>query len=87
MTLEIPGSAIVTPYMRSASSMVFLLWVTIKSWALEATSRTMCEKRSTFASAVSRDWGDGDGSDMTGRVVAGWGIVDGVGFAVGQNGD
>jgi TnpA family transposase len=41
---------------------------------------------SAVASAVSRDWGGGDGSDMTGRVAAGWGIVDGVGFAVGRNG-
>jgi hypothetical protein len=30
--------------------------------------------------------GDRDGSDMTGRVVAGWGIVDEVGSAVGRNG-
>src|SRR6185312_6702486 len=36
---------------------------------------------------VSIDWGDRDGSDMTGRVVAGWGIVDEVGSAVGGNGD
>jgi hypothetical protein len=32
---------------------------------------------------VSRMWGDGDAGDMTGRSVAGWGIVDGVGLALG----
>src|SRR5260370_9989354 len=36
---------------------------------------------------VSRNWGDEDGSDMTGRAVAGWAIVDEVGFATGRNGD
>ena len=30
--------------------------------------------------------GDRDGTSMTGRVFAGWGIVDGVGFAVGRDG-
>ena len=35
---------------------------------------------------VPTNWGEEDGSDMTGRIVAGWGIVDGLGFAVGRNG-
>jgi hypothetical protein len=35
------------------------------------------------SSGVSRMWGDGDAGDMTGRSVAGWGIVDGVGLALG----
>jgi hypothetical protein len=38
------------------------------------------------ARGVSRGWGDKDGTSMTGRVFAGWGIVDGVGFAVGRDG-
>jgi hypothetical protein len=46
-----------------------------------------CRENSSATRGVSRDWGDGDGSDVTGRVVAGWGIVNGVGFAVGRNGD
>jgi len=29
---------------------------------------------------LSRDWRDGDGSDMTEQIVAGWGFVDGGGF-------
>jgi hypothetical protein len=28
-------------------------------------------------------WGDGDAGDMTGLPIAGWGIVDGVGLALG----
>ncbi|MEA2767861.1 MAG: hypothetical protein QOD93_823, partial [Acetobacteraceae bacterium] len=32
---------------------------------------------------VPRMWGDGDAGDMTGRSIAGWGIVDGVGLALG----
>jgi Phage integrase, N-terminal SAM-like domain len=36
---------------------------------------------------VSKHWGDRDGSDMTGRAVAGWGIVGELGFAVGRNGN
>jgi hypothetical protein len=36
---------------------------------------------------LSREWGDEDGSDMTGLAFAGWGIADGMGFAVGRNGD
>jgi hypothetical protein len=32
---------------------------------------------------VSRMWGNGDVGDMTGRSFAGWGIVDGVGLALG----
>jgi hypothetical protein len=55
----------------------------IRRW-LRSTVRKMGP---VVPTAVSRDWGDGDGSDMTGRVVAGWGIVDGAGFAVGRNGD
>ena len=39
------------------------------------------------AMGVSKHWGDRDGSDMTGRAVAGWGIVGEVGFAVGRNGN
>jgi hypothetical protein len=31
---------------------------------------------------VPRMWGDGDAGDMTGRSIAGWGIVDGVGLAI-----
>lgn len=34
---------------------------------------------------VSRDWGDADGSDMTGRAAAGWEIVDGPGIAAGRD--
>ena len=37
------------------------------------------------SAGVSRKWGDEERSDMTGRIVAGWKIVDGVGFAVGRN--
>jgi hypothetical protein len=36
---------------------------------------------------VSRMWGDEDASDMTGPSVAGWGFADGVGLALGWNGD
>jgi hypothetical protein len=36
---------------------------------------------------LSRMWGDVRGTDMTGRSVAGWGFVDGMGFAVGRNRD
>jgi integrase len=32
---------------------------------------------------LPRMWGDGDAGDMTGRSIAGWGIVDGVGLALG----
>jgi Transposase DDE domain len=43
------------------------------------------------ASAVLRglpgDWGDNGGRDMTGRVFRRQGIVDGLDFAVGRNGD
>lgn len=35
---------------------------------------------------VSSNWGYEHGSDMTGRVVAGWGIECEVDFAVGRNG-
>ena len=33
------------------------------------------------------DWGDNGGRDMTGRVFRRQGIVDGLDFAVGRNGD
>jgi hypothetical protein len=41
--------------------------------------------QSVDAAGVSRKWGDEERSDMTGRIVAGWEIVNGVGFAVGRN--
>jgi hypothetical protein len=48
---DTPGSCIVTPYMRAANSIVFLLCVTISICASFATSRTIDESRSTFASS------------------------------------
>ena len=39
------------------------------------------------AEGVSRKWGDEDAGDMTGWAIAGREIADGVGFAVGRNGD
>src|SRR5260370_36925885 len=52
----------------------------------ERRQRSLASHR-RVALGVSRNWGDEDGSDMTGRAVAGWGIVDEVGFATGRNGD
>ena len=38
-----------------------------------------------YSKGVFRKWGEEDGSDMTGRIVAGWGS-EGMGLAVGRNG-
>jgi hypothetical protein len=43
--------------------------------------------RHAGGSGVSSKWGYEPGSDMTGRVFAGWGIEGEVGFAVGRNGN
>jgi hypothetical protein len=40
-----------------------------------------------FGAGVSRKWEDEDTGDMTGWAIAGREIEDGVGFAVGRNGD
>jgi hypothetical protein len=40
-------------------------------------------KVAVSAMGVPRMWGDGGAGDMTGRSIAGWGIVDGVGLALG----
>jgi hypothetical protein len=39
-----------------------------------------------FPMRVSRDWGSRNEVSMTGRVAAGWSIVDGVGVAVDRDG-
>ena len=46
-----PASFVVTPYMRSAISIVFLLCVTMSICDLTANSRTIWQKRSMFASS------------------------------------
>jgi hypothetical protein len=54
---------------------------------LDARDARDLARRSDEGVGVSRNWGYEHGSDMTGRVVAGWGIVGEVGFAVGRNGN
>ena len=58
----------------------------VRDWETKLTpalAESLRRRRRGNAGGVPRMWGYGDAGDMTGQSIAGWGIVDGVGLALG----
>jgi hypothetical protein len=58
----------------------------VRDWETKLTpalAESLRRRRRGKAGGVPRMWGYGDAGDMTGQSIAGWGIVDGVGLALG----